>query len=292
MRTKQKSIGHLIRAGGGEEAKEQAKKLKSKIAQYQEIAEATNTELELLSLLLPNDTHPDTPVGKESEAVELERFGPEPIPADKKRDHLDVAVQWGLVDPSASATATGTSWPFLKGSLALLEQALVQYALRIAVQHGWNPVATPDVIKEDVMARCGFQPRDDAGQTYYLTTTPPRATSSEDAKSTDSSTTTPPSPHANLVLSATAEIPLAALSTNKIVPVTTLPLKYIGIGKAFRAEAGARGADTRGLYRLHQFQKLELFAVTEGETSVSERMMEEMRRLQKEIYSGLGLSVR
>jgi seryl-tRNA synthetase len=95
-----------------------------------------------------------------------------------------------------------------------------------------------------------------------------------------------------LVLAATAEIPLAALSANKIIPYQSLPLKYVGVGKAFRAEAGARGADTRGLYRLHQFQKIELFAVTEGEKQVSEGMMEEMREIQKELYTSLGLSVR
>lgn len=133
------------------------------------------------------------------------------------------------------------------------------------------------------MARCGFQPRDGAGQTYYLSTTPPN--SDPDAEPVNQS-------QANLVLAATAEIPLAALSANKIIPYQSLPLKYVGVGKAFRAEAGARGADTRGLYRLHQFQKIELFAVTEGEKQVSEGMMEEMREIQKELYTSLGLSVR
>lgn len=283
VRAKQRDVGNLIKAGGGDEAVRQAKKLKLKIVEYEKILEETDKELLELGLMLPNETHPATPVGKEKEAVELERFGPEPIATDKRRDHLDIATRWGWVDTAASATASGTSWPYLKGHLALLEQAVIQYALSIAVKKGWTPIATPDVVKEDVMARCGFQPRDGAGQTYYLSTTPPN--SDPDAEPVNQS-------QANLVLAATAEIPLAALSANKIIPYQSLPLKYVGVGKAFRAEAGARGADTRGLYRLHQFQKIELFAVTEGEKQVSEGMMEEMREIQKELYTSLGLSVR
>ena len=283
VRAKQRDVGNLIKAGGGDEAVRQAKKLKLKVVEYEKILEETDKELLEIALTLPNETHPATPVGKEKEALELERFGPDPIPADKRRDHLDIAAAWDWVDTTASATATGTSWPYLKGSLALLEQALIQYALSVAVKKGWTPVATPDVVKEDVMARCGFQPRDAAGQTYYLTTSPP---TSEPAGGTVSRK------QANLVLAATAEVPLAALSTDKIIPYQALPRKFVGVGKAFRAEAGARGADTRGLYRLHQFQKVELFAVTEGELSVSGNMMEEMREIQKEIYTSLGLSVR
>jgi seryl-tRNA synthetase len=266
VRAKQRDVGNLIKAGGGDEAVRQAKKLKLKVVEYEKILEETEKELLELGLTLPNETHPASPIS-----------------ADKRRDHLDISSKWNWVDTAASATATGTSWPYFKGSLALLEQALIQYALSVAVQKGWTPVATPDVVKEDVMARCGFQPRDAAGQTYYLTTTPPNADPAEAHASQK---------HANLVLTATAEIPLAALSADKIIAFQSLPQKFVGVGKAFRAEAGARGADTRGLYRLHQFQKIELFAVTEGALPVSEAMMEEMREMQKEIYSSLGLSVR
>jgi seryl-tRNA synthetase len=283
VRAKQRDVGNLIKAGGGDEAVRQAKKLKLKVVEYEKILDETDRELLEIGLTLPNDTHPATPVGKEKEALELERFGPDPILADKRRDHLDIAAAWDWVDTTASATATGTSWPYLKGSLALLEQAIIQYALSVAVKKGWTPVATPDVVKEDIMARCGFQPRDAAGQTYYLSSTPPNSEAAEEPVSRK---------QANLVLAATAEVPLAALSADKIIPFQSLPQKFVGVGKAFRAEAGARGADTRGLYRLHQFQKVEFFAVTEGELSVSEAMMEEMREIQREIYTSLGLSVR
>ncbi len=283
LRAKQKDVGHLIRLTGGDEAVRQAKKLKARATDYEKNLEATETELDELCGGLPNDTHPDVPLGNESHAREIARFGPEPVEADPRRDHLDVCNHFGWLDTEASALATGTSWPYFSGTLALLEHALVQFALATAVKHGWTPVQTPDVIKEDVMARCGFRPRDpsQAGQTYYLSTTPPSA----DPPKSDASA-------GALVLAATAEIPLAALSANQILPAPSLPRRYVGYGRAFRAEAGARGADTRGLYRVHQFTKVELFAVTRGERSESEQMMEEIREVQEEVFKGLGLPCR
>ncbi|KAJ9102996.1 hypothetical protein QFC19_004554 [Naganishia cerealis] len=292
VKHKQRDIGLAIKAGGGEAAVEQAKKLKAKVAEYTTVLDETEKELMELGLKLPNDTFAGTPVGNEEHAVELERFGREISKADEtggadvSRDHLEIAQYWDWVDPPASAIATGSSWPYLKSTLALLEQALVQYSMSVAVDKGWIPVVVPDVVKEDVMMRCGFAPRDESqvGQTYYVTTSPPGG--EDDAPVP---TTSP-----NLVLAATAEIPLAALSANKIIPLSALPLKYVGISHAFRAEAGARGADTRGLYRLHQFTKVELFAVTENDDSadISGEMMHGIVELQKEVIGGLGLSVR
>lgn len=277
---------------------EQARKLKKKVAEYQAVLEETEGELLGLGMRLPNDTWVGTPVGAEEHAVELERLGrdvskeEEARGADVTRDHLEVAQYWDWVDTPASAIATGSSWPYLKSTLALLEQALVQYAMSVAVREGWTPVVVPDVVKEDIMSRCGFTPRDptQVGQTYYVTTTPPGTAVDEGGEATGP----------NLVLAATAEIPLAALAANKVLPAPTLPLKYVGVSHSFRAEAGARGADTRGLYRLHQFTKVELFAITEstlqgeagGEGDAAERMMDDILALQREVVRGLGLSVR
>ncbi len=268
IRNKQRDVGQLIRMGGGEDALLQARKLKTRVMEYEKALMDTEAELQDLVELLPNTTHPEVPLGDESHAVQLERFGPEIIPADPRRDHLDICTRFGWVDSPSSALATGTSWPYLKGTLAILEQALVQYALSISIRYGFTPVQTPDVIKEDIMSRCGFRPRDSSGQTYHISTSPNETS--------------------HLVLAATAEIPLAALSADQILPC--LPRRLVGHGRAFRAEAGARGADTRGLYRVHQFTKVELFAVTAEEES--EAMMEELRAVQKEIFKGLGLSCR
>ncbi|KAE9400558.1 class II aaRS and biotin synthetase [Gymnopus androsaceus JB14] len=166
-----------------------------------------------------------------------------------------------------------TSWYFLINEGALLELALTNYAMSVAIKYGFKPVTTPDIVRSDIARRCGFQPRDHEQQlmqSYHL------------------QSSSPSSPE--LILAGTAEIPLAGMFANQIFPSTALPQKIVGIGHAFRAEAGARGADTRGLYRVHQFSKLELFAVTTAEES--EAMMEEMRQVQESILNGLDLPIR
>lgn len=225
-----------------------------------------------LAFAVPNDTHPDTPLGPESAAVTLSTHGPEPLPPSSSRDHVSIGRTLGLLDLEAAATVTGSSWYYLLNEGALLEMALVNYALSIAIRHGFTPVTTPDVVRADVAHRCGFQPRDPTidppvSQMYHISPSNPE-----------------------LVLAGTAEIPLAGLFANRLFNEGELPAKVVGLGRAFRAEAGARGADTRGLYRVHQFTKLELFAVSESEQS--EEIMEEMKKLQIEIFEGLGLSFR
>ncbi|RSH95651.1 Serine--tRNA ligase, mitochondrial [Saitozyma podzolica] len=259
IKAKQRDVGQLIRnkIGDTEEALRQAKKLKARVIEYEATMSETETELLDMAIKLPNFSHPAVTPGPEENAVVLETFGLDPIPADPNRDHLRTANHFELVDNEASTIASGSSWPYLKGALALLEMALINYALSIAGDLAW---------------RCGFSPRDEPNgpqQTYAINNNAGEPTH---------------------VLAGTAEIPLAALFANRIFLQSALPQKVAGVGHAFRAEAGARGADTRGLYRVHQFTKVELFCVTpEG---ASEAMMEEMRQVQKEIVSGLGLSVR
>ncbi|ODO11418.1 serine-tRNA ligase [Cryptococcus amylolentus CBS 6273] len=277
-RAKQREVGNLMKQGKGspaEDIKQQAKDLKTQVKEYESALLAAEENLLDMALALPNFSHPSTPIGPEENAVTLETFGPPPTPADQARDHTAFAAYFGFLSPSSSATTTGASWPYLIGPLALLEQALVNYALSIAVKKGYRPVAPPDVIKSDIAWRCGFQPRDPSGsssQTYHLLPT----SASKKAEP--------------LCLTGTSEIPLAGMFAETIFPASDLPQKVVGVGKAFRAEAGARGADTRGLYRVHQFTKVELFVVSDQEGS--EKCMEELKEIQKEIAQGLGLSVR
>lgn len=274
VRAKQKEISTLIKnnLADRDEAVRQAKKLKARAGEYEANLAATEGELLDVALVLPNFSSAHTPLGPEDNAVEIERFGPTPIEEDKKRDHLDIATYWDLVDNEASGTVTGSSWPYLKGTLALLEHALVNYALAIAIRNGYTPVSPPDVIKQDIAWRCGFQPRDDSNSQIYNIETQPGSP--------------------ELCLAGTAEIPLAGLFANKVIDESSLPKRVVGVGKAFRAEAGARGSDTRGLYRVHQFTKVELFTVCQGEDGMGDAEMERMRRVQTEIVKGLGLSVR
>jgi seryl-tRNA synthetase len=286
----QSLIGERIRQVGkaDEQARralllQEAKRLKADISQLEQDLAQADDELFSLASAVPNDTHPLAPLGPESAAAVLSSHGPEPLPPSPHRDHLSISRQLGLIDLEAGATVTGSSWYYLLREAALLETALTNYGLSIALNHGFTPVTTPDVVRSDVARRCGFQPRDNShaaapAQMYHL------------AADADAGADSHPHPHPELVLSGTAEIPLAGMFANKILPLEDLPLKVVGLGRAFRAEAGARGADTRGLYRVHQFTKLELFAVSRA--SQSEEVMEEMRRVQVEIFNGLGFPFR
>ncbi|KAF7311098.1 AA-TRNA-LIGASE-II domain-containing protein [Mycena chlorophos] len=274
QRNARSAVGERIRhsakendAPAKEAAMAEALTIKEEIARLE--AELASVEETLLSLALaiPNDTHPSSPLGPESAAVELSSHGPNPIPATPTRDHVAIGRQLGLLDLESAATVTGNSWYYLTNEAALLEMALVNYALSVAIRHGFIPVMTPDVARSEIVRACGFQPRDHADQAYHL------AGTSQD-----------------LVLCGTAEIPLAGMFANKIYQDTGLPLKVVGVGHAFRAEAGARGKDTHGLYRVHQFTKVELFAVTTQEQS--EKMMEDMTSIQTSILSGLGFPFR
>ncbi|KAF8578994.1 seryl-tRNA synthetase [Ramaria rubella] len=248
---------------------EQGKALKSEILELK--SRVAVIELELLhnALPIPNDTHPDTPIGPEAAAVTLSTHGPHPLPITPLRDHVRVARALRMLELDAGSTVTGSSWYYLLNEGALLDIALVNYSLSVAIRHGYRPVITPDVVKADVAMRCGFQPRDPTDnlhQMYHLSSTQGKD-------------------HPELVLSGTAEIPLAGLFANKVFEQSQLPKKVVGVGKAFRAEAGARGTDTRGLYRVHQFSKVELFAVTPEAHSAE--VMEDMKKTQVEILEGL-----
>ena len=250
----------------------EAKSLKIEISQLEQNLATTEEALLNLALQLPNDTHPDAPLGSEDAATVLSTHGPPPMPANPERDHVEVGRVLGLFDFESAAVVTGSSWYYLLAEAALLENALTNYAISIALKHGFRFVTTPDVVREDIALRCGFQPRDEqsngpASQTYFIANS-----------------------HPDLVLSGTAEIPLGGMFANRIFAENTLPVKVVGLGRAFRAEAGSRGADTRGLYRVHQFSKVELFAVCE--VGASEHLMEEFRRVQTEIFEGLGISFR
>ncbi|KAI0003662.1 seryl-tRNA synthetase [Russula compacta] len=283
----QSVIGDRVRQAGNDAETRQtalhdAKELKLNISRLEHNLSIVDDELFSLASAVPNDTHPLTPLGSESEAVVLSTHGPDPIPPSPLRDHVSICRDLGLLDLEAGATVTGSSWYYLLREAALLETALTNYGLSVALNHGYTPVTTPDVVRSDVARRCGFQPRDNAdppvAQMYHL------------SSNSESSSPSPSPSHPELVLSGTAEIPLAGMFANKILPSADLPRKVVGLGRAFRAEAGARGTETRGLYRVHQFTKLELFAVSRADQS--EGMMEEMRRVQVEIFSGLGFPFR
>ncbi|GAA5904636.1 putative serine--tRNA ligase DIA4 [Sporobolomyces salmoneus] len=262
---------------GDLEARKEGAIVKKLLKELEPRLNSLDKTIQSLALQLPNSSHPHVPIGDESHAKLVTTLGPPisspPPEAQPHLDHLHLSSpsNFAWTDFPSSSLTTGSSWPLLTNEAALLELALTNYSMSIALSHGFNPVLTPDVVRSEVSERCGFQPRDagEAQQTYFLS----------DGESTS-----------NLCLAGTAEIPLVAMSAAKTFRQEDLPLKYVALGRAFRAEAGARGADSRGLYRVHQFSKVEMVVVCAEDES--DRLLEELRKVQEEILGGLGLSLR
>ncbi|KAJ1022491.1 hypothetical protein NDA16_003480 [Ustilago loliicola] len=309
------------------ELRERAKKIKEELELVSKQQEEIRARSLKIRLSWPNHCHPDVPVGPEENAVLVSvkdplnllptefdvmkepwnqlvmqaKHFPDGPAADAKRNHLALAASaaHSEVDIISGSLATGSSWPYLLGSMSLLEHALSQYAMSIAVRNGFMAVSPPDVVRADLADRCGFRPRDEkAKQTYFLENL--KGKSSDQDQSNE------------LCLAATAEIPLAGLlagrmfeqpkkggkssklpnDNNYLIQRSEFPIKLAALGHAFRAEAGARGADTRGLYRVHQFSKIEMFVATLGDVEKSNAMLEELRGIQEEAIGGLGLPYR
>lgn len=183
---------------------------------------------------------------------------------DRSRDHVDVMTRKQMVDFQTAADVTGNSWYYLLNAGAQLEHALTTFALLKAQEAGFNFCIPPSIARNEIIDACGFRPRDmnNEQQIYHLVDT-------------------------QMGLTATAEIALAGLGLNKVMDLSEGPRKLVGISRSYRAEAGARGKDTKGLYRVHEFTKVELFCWTKPEDS--HKMLEEIKELQIEIVDSLDL---
>jgi seryl-tRNA synthetase len=232
---------------------------------------------------IPNLTHPSVPMGDEDQALEIDRIGPciSNLPQPNEcQDHVQLAERLNLIDLPAGSKVTGTSFYFLKNEGALLEMALIHHAMRLAIQHGFTPVSGPDIIKTRVSSACGFQPRDSRHVQNYTVS----------HHSQESDLGVRDNPTDGLVLAATAEIPLVSMYAGATLPRTSTPLKMVAFGRAYRAESGARGADTKGLYRVHQFSKVELVSLAHSEDAPN--VFADIVRLQEAIVTSLNLTTR
>jgi seryl-tRNA synthetase len=216
---------------------------------------------------IPNMTHPDAPVGADEAANKVvAKFG-EPRKFDfKPKDHVTLCETLDLADFEAGTKVAGQKFYYLKNEGALLEMALVHYAMQTALKRGYTPVITPDLARVDVLEGIGFMPRDPNPNTRQIYT----------VADTD------------LCLIATAEITLGGMHRDQIFDEEQLPKRYVGLSHCFRTEAGAAGRDTRGLYRVHQFTKVEMFAFCTPEQS--EALHIEIKEIEEEIFKGLGLA--
>ncbi|KAI8970612.1 seryl-tRNA synthetase [Pilobolus umbonatus] len=275
LRQERDAINPHIRGASSAEERSQwiskAKEWKEKMRVIEEEKARVDHDLVNHALQIPNQTHPDVPVGPESSAKIVKVVGHKQVGG---QDHLTLAENLDLVDFEQAALVTGSKFYYLKNGGAWLEFALIQYAMHKAASHGFSPVLTPDIVRTSVAYSCGFQPRKKEASQIYDVSTPSTV-----------DTTAP-----RLCLVGTAEIPLAGMYAKKVLKEAELPKKMVGFSHAFRAEAGHGSAEERGLYRVHQFSKVELFTVSTP--AQSEGIMEELRDLQEEMFTELGLCFR
>ena len=242
---------------------ERGSALKEETSKLGEEVSTLDAELKDALLTIPNTLPDDTPEGKDDHAnVVMHKHLEPPRVNFKQKDHLELGQSLDLLDFEGGAKVAGSKFYFLKNEAVLLEMALQHYAFQKAIKHGFIPLQTPDMARNEIMQGAGFAPRGDESNTYRI----------EDQ---------------DLSLVATAEIPVGGLHANEIIPEEMLPLRYVAWSHCFRTEAGAAGQASKGLYRVHQFSKVELYAFTKPDQS--EQVHEELLALEEEIYKDLGI---
>ncbi len=262
-----KSIGKAKDEAERESLKAQGRDFRGRTAEIQSELDAIAVEQEAIHRSIPNISHPDAPVGAD-DASNLELYrGKTPLPTFdfKPLDHVELSERLGLVDFEAGARVAGHGFYFLKNEAVLLELALSRYALEVLLGEGFTPMITPDLARNEVLEGIGFIPRGPETQIYSIE-------------------------RSDLSLVATAEITLGGLMAGQTIDAESLPLKLCGISHCFRTEAGAHGRATRGLFRVHQFTKIEMFAYTLPDRS--DAMLEYLRGLECRLFDGLGVPYR
>lgn len=245
---------------------EAGKALKAEIAAMEEKLNRAEAALREAAMKIPNMAHPSAPIGKEDkDNLEIKRVGSIPQFDFEPKDHVQLGTDLDLIDFEAGAKVTGVKFYYLKNEAVFLEQALSLYGLNILRKHGFKPFITPDLAKEDILLGVGFNPRGPESNLYNLV---------ED----------------NLCLVGTAEITLGGYHSGEILRKEDLPLLYCGLSHCFRKEAGAAGQFSKGLYRVHQFTKLEMFIYCTPEDG--ERLHEKIRDIEEEIFTGLNIPYR
>jgi seryl-tRNA synthetase len=252
----------------GRDAEEQISRMREVAAQIKELeGELADVEAERdrLAATLPNPPHPEAPDGDtEEDAVVLREVGERPQFDFEVRDHLDLGRGRGLIETEKASAASGSRFAYLLGDLVLVELALIRYAVEVLGEEGFTPVVPPVLVREDPLFGTGFFPGE-REMIYEI-------------------------PKDELFLVGTSEVSLAALHADEIIPAERLPLRYAGISTCFRREAGAAGKDTRGIFRVHQFDKVEMFSFVLPEAAAAEH--ERLLATQERILGDLEIPYR
>ena len=257
-------IAVVKKAGGGaEQAIAAMRTLGDTIKEREASLGEVEEQLKAMLLEIPNIPLPGVPDGGEDDSVVLRHVGTPPELDFEVKDHLDLGIALDMIDMERAAKVSGSRFAYLKGDLVLLQLALVRYGLDIIVAKGFRPVIPPVLVREEAMFGTGFFPTDRA-QVY---------------ETVDGD-----------CLVGTSEVPLAAMHMQEFLEAEKLPLRYAGYSSCFRREAGAAGRDTRGILRVHQFDKVEMFTFCLPEQAAFEHEL--ILAAEEEILQGLGIPYR
>ena len=270
LRTRRNQIAASMKNAGGKPSDEQiseGKKIKEELAELEKTYRELDEKLSNALNGIPNILQADVPIGEEGEDDLVKTWGEELFESRKgAEDHLDFANKKGWVDFERGSKVAGTKFYFLKGDLALLENAIYQFALNKLISKGFNFMTVPHMVNGEVATGTGFAPRSSEQSDEYFI-------EGED-----------------LSLIATAEMSLTGFHAGEILNEKDLPIFYAGYSPCYRKEAGAYGKHTRGLFRVHQFNKLEMYAYTLPEQSAETH--EKILAVEEEIYQELGIPYR
>ncbi|MFA6306411.1 MAG: serine--tRNA ligase [Patescibacteria group bacterium] len=250
------------------------KKLGETVKSLEEKYNSVYAGYKKLLFQVPNLTHPEVRVSaNEDDNPILKTYGKPPKFKFTPLDHVQLAENLDLIDFDRAAKVSAAKFYYLKNQAVLLEFALIQYALETVIKHKFTPFITPDMAKQEVLEGLGFNPRGEATQIYNIEQTDPSAKLGT-----------------GLSLIGTAEITMGGYHMNEIIDEKDLPKKYVAVSHCFRTEAGSYSKFSKGIFRVHQFTKIEMFQYTLPENS--EAAHQEMLNIEIEIFKGLGLPFR
>lgn len=241
---------------------EEGKNLKERLSTLEENLAQLTDMLQLEAQSIPNITHPNVPIGGEDSSTLRKMVGSQQEFGFAVKDHLQLGKELDLLDFDAAAEVSGSKFYYLKNNGVLLEMALLNWAVSEVSKRGFTPLSPPEIVRSAIVEKCGFQPRGQNTQVYSIE-------------------------GSDQCLIGTSEIPVAGIHMDSIIPESALPLKYVAYSHCFRTEAGGAGTATRGLYRVHQFSKVEMFIFCRPEDS--ELYHEELVTIEEELFSSLGL---
>jgi len=245
---------------------DEGKQIKESIALAEVEAEAVEKDLKVALMRIPNMAHPDAPVGKlDTDNPEIKRVGVPTKFSFPALDHVQLGEKLDIIDFEAGTKVSGTKFYFLKNEGVFLELALTRYVMDLLAKKGFTPFITPDIAKEEILEGIGFNPRGEESNIYPLEGT-------------------------GTCLVGTAEITLGGYYSDQILDLSAGPIKMAGLSHCFRREAGAAGQFSKGLYRVHQFTKVEMFAYCKPDQS--DALHEELRAIEEEIFSSLEIPFR